>query len=228
MVSSHWVTKDAAILAGTRAPILSCKTCHIYFRCRWKLKTRSVQFFVPSARIYGLSDTIPFHIQLNGPISSLRQFFPPDALQRITSTDSTLSIFSESIRSKDTIIPQIHASKEPQPCVRVMLTRQVLVVRNGDKVWRNSIIGEGTVYPLPPPLIRDACLGTREESLDWKGQIRCNEDAAVGTFVTSMVQVQVCHFICAKFKRLKNRNLNSISCHWLSRRQSLAHRRSYN
>jgi len=62
--------------------------------------------------------------------------------------------------------------------------------RDGIKVWRNSNIGRGIVRPLPPPHIRDRCLGTREENLDWTGHIKCNEDVEGGSFVTSSVHVQ--------------------------------------
>lgn len=146
-------------------------------------------------RVFGVSDTIPFHIQLNGPISSLCEFFPPDALHRITSSDSSLSTLSA--LSSVTTAKSSRASnalKALKPCVRVLLVRQVVVNRDGNRIWRNSNIGQGVVRPLPPPLIRDRCLGTREESLDWTGHIKCDEDIEAGSFVTSSVHVQVRRF----------------------------------
>ncbi|KAF8635979.1 hypothetical protein AX15_000143 [Amanita polypyramis BW_CC] len=152
-------------------------------------------FFVPSSRIYGLSDTIPFHIQLNGPISSLQQFFPPDALHRITSADSAIS--NPPIPLKDKTNSKKKASKEHRSYVRVILIRQVAITCDGGKAWQNSNIGEGVIYPLPPPPIRDVCLGAREESLDWNGHIRCNKDVTSGSFATSLVQAQ--HFLSLVF-----------------------------
>ncbi|KAM6494077.1 hypothetical protein JOM56_010438 [Amanita muscaria] len=147
--------------------------------------TLHCHLFVPSVRIFGLSDNIPFHIQLNGPISSLHGFFPPDALQRVASSDTSLSV--PSIRPKS-------AKKRfevQQHSVRVQILRQVVVMDDGRKVWRNSNIGEGVVHPLPPPLYRDRCLGTREESLDWEGFVKCNDDVKVGSLSTGLFHVHV-------------------------------------
>lgn len=35
-----------------------------------------LQLFLPIVQIFGLEDTIPFHVQLTGPVSSLREFLP--------------------------------------------------------------------------------------------------------------------------------------------------------
>ena len=136
-------------------------------------------------RIFGLKDTIPFHIQLSGPISSLQEFFPPDVLLRITSSDSSLSA---PLLCPESAVKKLSQARQ---CVRVQLLRQVVINNNGRKVWGNSTVGQAAVYPLPPPLVRDKCLGMREESLDWEGQIKCNEDVAVGSFGVGFVQVQV-------------------------------------
>ncbi|KAJ7191628.1 hypothetical protein GGX14DRAFT_600065 [Mycena pura] len=34
-----------------------------------------LHLFIPSVEVFGLEDTIPFHVQLSGPVASLRQFF---------------------------------------------------------------------------------------------------------------------------------------------------------
>lgn len=160
------------------------------------LKTRSNEvaretlhchFFVPSIRIFGLSDTIPFHVQLNGPISSLRDFFPPDVLQRVTSADSSLS--APSVRPKSSG----RRSEGKQHSVRAQLLQQIVVMVDSCKVVKNSTVGEGVVHPLPPSLYRDRCLGTMEETLDWEGFVKCNDDVKVGSFSTGLIQVQ--HFL---------------------------------
>ncbi|KAJ7156145.1 hypothetical protein C8R46DRAFT_857648, partial [Mycena filopes] len=44
-----------------------------------------LHLFLPTVEIFGLEDTIPFHIQLTGPVASLREFLPaPDAQQATT------------------------------------------------------------------------------------------------------------------------------------------------
>ncbi|KAF9464125.1 hypothetical protein BDZ94DRAFT_1257065 [Collybia nuda] len=41
-------------------------------RPKSKLEPIHCHIFIPGARVYGLSDTIPFHVQINGPLASLR------------------------------------------------------------------------------------------------------------------------------------------------------------
>ncbi|KAK2459696.1 hypothetical protein APHAL10511_008341 [Amanita phalloides] len=158
-------------------------------------------FFIPSARIYGVTDSIPFHIQLNGPTSSLHEFFPQKALHHMATSDSSFSALSIHTAADTTRLKS--KTKSPRgkarlPCVRVVIIRQVVVHRNGSKVWRNSIIGEGVVQPLPPPHFRDRCLGAREESLDWTGHVKCADDVtSADSFATSLVHVQ--HFLSLAF-----------------------------
>ncbi|KAJ7488363.1 hypothetical protein FB451DRAFT_1227118 [Mycena latifolia] len=38
-----------------------------------------LHLFIPAAEIFALGDTIPFHVQLTGPVESLRAFLPTDA-----------------------------------------------------------------------------------------------------------------------------------------------------
>ncbi|KAJ6620974.1 hypothetical protein B0H10DRAFT_2215513 [Mycena sp. CBHHK59/15] len=38
-----------------------------------------IHLLIPAAEIYGLEDTIPFHVQLAGPVASLREFLPDPA-----------------------------------------------------------------------------------------------------------------------------------------------------
>ncbi|KAK0464230.1 uncharacterized protein EV420DRAFT_1637794 [Desarmillaria tabescens] len=44
--------------------------------------------FIPSVQIFSFSDIIPFHVQLSGPLSSLRQFFPevPSSVRELGGT----------------------------------------------------------------------------------------------------------------------------------------------
>jgi len=127
-------------------------------------------FFVPSVKIFGLSDTIPFHIQLVAPLSSLREFLPP--------IDT-----AESAKSK----------RPTKPVIRVHLLRQVCVMVRNQTAWRNAVIGEGKLWPLPPsqmtsPPVSDT--SSQEESLDWEGEVRCGETVTTGGFNAGNVSVK--------------------------------------
>lgn len=136
------------------------------------------QLFVPGARIYGLKDTIPFHIQLSGNVCALREMFSVK-LDRVLSADSYNTVASKK-------------SPEDKPLLKVSLLRQVSVTMKGLKSFKNSIIGEGSIRPIPPDLT--ACtLGTcREGHVDWEGELRCSEDIPTGGFDASSVHVKVC------------------------------------
>ncbi|KAF8895614.1 hypothetical protein BD779DRAFT_1668859 [Infundibulicybe gibba] len=131
---------------------------------------------VPSARIYGLSDIIPFHLQLSGSTLALRELLQPlvPALNRVTSADSRLSRTSS--RASNPSIPKLP--------VRVYLLRQILVEVRGIKSWRNVEIGEGSLVAVPPDSESD------EETLNWEGELRCNDDVSVGGFTTDTVSVK--------------------------------------
>ncbi|KAF9013315.1 hypothetical protein BDQ17DRAFT_1231603 [Cyathus striatus] len=138
--------------------------------------------FVPSSRIYGLDDIIPFHVQLTGKIASLREFFPTPSLDRIVSTDSRLTDRS--------LTPQKNPPGEQK--IRVYFLRQVSVEIDITKSWKNKVIGEGYLYPLPPSM--PSCYSmpnvTCEDHLDWEGEIKCDPDVEVGGFHTNNLHVK--------------------------------------
>ncbi|KIK67269.1 hypothetical protein GYMLUDRAFT_156029 [Collybiopsis luxurians FD-317 M1] len=90
-------------------------------------KPISCRFVIPSIGAFGLSDTIPFHIQLSSSLTSLSLLLPD---------------FPENKRSRH---------------VRVLITRQIMVEANTRKCWRTRTLGEGTVRALPPPFIDAPC-----------------------------------------------------------------------
>ena len=61
--------------------------------------------------------------------------------------------------------------------------------------WSNSILGEGTIWPIPPDL--SGCGATcrssqcREGNIDWDGEVRCRSEVTVGGFNTGNIQVKV-------------------------------------
>ncbi|KAJ7601203.1 hypothetical protein C8J56DRAFT_912429 [Mycena floridula] len=134
-------------------------------------------FLLPSVLTYALSDTIPFHVQLTGQVSSLREFLPP--------TEEVLSCASSS-RTKNR-----HVSSKGT--VSVSLLRQITVEVRGEKAWRNVVMGEGNLWPLPPPMRGSQSvlsLHSSDEALDWQGEICCKENKIVGGFNAGAVSVK--------------------------------------
>ncbi|KAF6755773.1 hypothetical protein DFP72DRAFT_989896 [Ephemerocybe angulata] len=128
--------------------------------------------FIPAGRVYGIKDTIPFHLQLSGRVSSLRELFAASSsLDRVISTDSSVTASSKT-------------APEAKAVIRVSLMRQVSVDLHGHKGWRNITLCEGTLSSVPP--LMSTCYSpaspTREEHLDWEGELRCED--GVKDFVT--------------------------------------------
>ncbi|KAJ7352247.1 hypothetical protein DFH08DRAFT_775109 [Mycena albidolilacea] len=127
------------------------------------------QAFIPSARVFGLSDTIPLHLQISGCLSSLRELIPP---------------------------PSSRSNDEHSP-IRVYLTRMVTFEYRGKSTWRIHRIGEGYFSPLPPTVNFDChCRNPSEscascvETLDWNGNIKCDSSIAVGGFQAAGIIVK--------------------------------------
>ncbi|KAJ7657021.1 hypothetical protein B0H17DRAFT_1098046 [Mycena rosella] len=140
--------------------------------CSSNLAPIQCQAFIPSVKIFGLSDTIPLHLQMSGPLSSLRTFILPSS----PSPDD------------------IDDGKGP---VRVYLTRMVSFEYRGKATWRVMRLGEGRFRPLPPmvnfdcdcrPVCvpDDACV----QSLDWDGEVKCDPGVAVGGFKSAGLTVK--------------------------------------
>ncbi|KAF5393217.1 hypothetical protein D9757_000706 [Collybiopsis confluens] len=120
----------------------------------------SCRFFIPSVGAFGLSDAIPFHIQLSSNLTSLRLMIPED-------------------------LPDKKRSRQ----VRVLITRQIMVQVNTRKCWRTRILGEGIVRALPPPFaLRPWNSGEdEEECIDWEGEVRCDHVEHGGFNVGSVI-----------------------------------------
>ncbi|KAG2009995.1 hypothetical protein CC2G_012856 [Coprinopsis cinerea AmutBmut pab1-1] len=163
-----------------------------WFQASSSIKTREsssldplpVHLFIPAGRVYGLQDTIPFHLQISGPVSSLKELFmsPSGALDRVLSSDSRTTASSTQSNSKETKSP-----------IRVYLMRQVTVEVRGEKAFRNTVIGEGSLTAVPP--LMSSCWSATssdcaEEHLDWEGTLKCDPSITVGGFIASNVQVK--------------------------------------
>lgn len=69
----------------------------------------------------------------------------------------------------------------------MFLLRQVSVTVYGQKAWRDSVIGEGTLKRLPPL----ACQPRGYEVLDWDGEVRCADYVKAGGFNVGDLMIRV-------------------------------------
>lgn len=137
-----------------------------------KLTPVQCLLFVPSVQTYPLSETIPFHLQLRAPSSSLALFVEKAA------PDHSLPV-----------LPSGEIS------VRVYLLRQVVAKAHEEQKFSNRILGEGKLtYSAPLPenhhSYRNVPLGEGMDCLDWDGELRCTEDVTVGSFATNPLSVR--------------------------------------
>lgn len=158
------------------------------------------------------------HLQLRGPLSSLRSFMyhaplPPVSklgISRRTSRASTATTSSSGRSSSESstasswkygpsaifsVLPRggkAHADSSGA-VVRVYILRQITAQVNGQKAWRSVVLGEGSLRPLQQTsLDRESLSEHSLQSLDWEGEVRCNEDVVTGSFVSGDLMVKVC------------------------------------
>lgn len=127
--------------------------------------------------MYGLRDTIPFHVQLSGRLSSVKSF-----LMVPRSDNPALELDTSDGRS-------LQLSSHSGPIVRVYLLRHVSIETRGCKTSRNTIIAEGRLREIPPA--HSHCESEDAMHLDWEGEVRCGHDICVGGFAASNVVVKV-------------------------------------
>ena len=158
-------------------------SCRFIFQCLQHLRILIYrQLFVPAGRIYCLTDNIHFHIQLTGLRCSLYTLFSGTDLDRVTPVNSAT---------------KNEPKNKKKPLICVTLLRQVSVMIQGESARNNSILGEGTIWPIPPDI--SSCGDTTcppsqcrsEGHIDWDGEVRCRSDITVGGFNAANVQVKV-------------------------------------
>jgi hypothetical protein len=133
-------------------------------------------------QIFGLADTIPFHLRLCAPLPSLRAFFP-------------------------------RAAAAASPVMRVYLLRRIAIEVRGQRAWRDCILGEGGMRPVPPSATPDPPGHDSLEMLDWQGQVRCTEGVDAGSFHAGRVIVKVWVF-CSNPFHISSLHPVRISSHW--------------
>ncbi|KAJ7476752.1 hypothetical protein FB451DRAFT_1461135 [Mycena latifolia] len=81
-----------------------------------------LHLFLPMVDVFGLADTIPFHVQITGSTGSLREFLPEPR----------------------------HTSSSRNSTVVGTLVRQIVVEVNGRHAMRNMVIGHAKLASRPP------------------------------------------------------------------------------
>ncbi|KAK7006008.1 DUF3844 domain-containing protein [Favolaschia claudopus] len=105
--------------------------------------------FVPSVGVFGISETVPFHLQLSGPAHQLRHLF-----QHQAATAAATNSLGNS------------------PIIRVSLLRQIVVDAIGQRM--NTVLEEPPLRPLPPGIfgLRSS---SSDDTLNWEGEIRLHD-----------------------------------------------------
>ncbi|KAF8190196.1 hypothetical protein K438DRAFT_1592301 [Mycena galopus ATCC 62051] len=149
-------------------------TAQLLPRAASTVQSMDLHLFLPAVEIFGLADTVPFHVQLTGAVSSLREFLP-------ASDDGS--------GGKATIVGS--------------LVRQVIVDLDHRTATRSVVIGHAEMSPRPPDAGVDPHTHGDESqaSLNWDGQVQCKGDSLVGTFDAGCVRVQ--DFILIELKPLR-------------------------
>ncbi|THU98215.1 hypothetical protein K435DRAFT_856854 [Dendrothele bispora CBS 962.96] len=139
-----------------------------------QLSPLETHFILPSVRSFGLSDRIPFHIQVIGPLSSLRTFL------------SHLS-------TRQLVGAELNRPKDPHVMIMsVLILREVYVEVNRQVVYKHCVVGRGELRAIPPRCDSSSCNDSddREEALDWEGEVKCNDCVKVGHFDAGKVAVK--------------------------------------
>jgi hypothetical protein len=69
--------------------------------------------------------------------------------------------------------------------------RQIIAYAHGNKAERYIVIGEGKLRPLPPLELDTSSVKDGLESLDWEGEVQCDESVTVGAFSVGDLSVKV-------------------------------------
>lgn len=128
------------------------------------VKPIECQLFIPAVRIYSITDTVPFYLQLCAPTASLEAFLhprpPPPSMFRLS---KAAAAFDDSA----------------QPTVSVSFMRQIEAVVGSHHAFRSFVIGEGTLRPVPPDVASSTTLvppADGYQTLNWEGEIKCQKN----------------------------------------------------
>ncbi|KAI0341376.1 hypothetical protein BDW22DRAFT_1430046 [Trametopsis cervina] len=193
----HQVITSVPCKDGTRPPL----DCHL---------------LIPCAQIYALADTIPFHVQLRGSTESLRLFMGTSgsstapnrspAHRTVPSTSNLAPISPFSLLDAEPNSPPADPQRK-SPIVRVYLLRCINVKLRGVLSRKSIVIGEGQLHEslredpprwtpstpsstAPASPMSSVLDAEHDYSLDWEGEVRCNKDVIVPSFLSGNLHVR--------------------------------------
>ncbi|KAF5338731.1 hypothetical protein D9611_013371 [Ephemerocybe angulata] len=173
------------------------------------LEPLTTNLFVPNARVYPITEDIPFHIQVSGRVDSLRaSIFQTDKAPSQTPSP-TLNFAIESKKKKRLSMASTSktsssdcpfSSLPPTSCskpraLRVSVLRQICVDLKGKKQVKNVVIAEGDLEPVPPMMTDCYCYPVDHnlEYLSWEGNLKINPDVRTGGFEGE--NIKVCDYV---------------------------------
>ncbi|KAJ7131213.1 hypothetical protein C8R44DRAFT_774503 [Mycena epipterygia] len=128
--------------------------------------------YVPRRSVFRIEGTIPFYIQMTGPMDSLREVF--------IDKQPKPEIFTNS-------------SPETPTAVRVFILRQVRVdIGTNVENTRRIVLGEGSSVSVPPAIedwVQRSPHLSSSETVNWSGELRCQEEQLVESFETAYISI---------------------------------------
>ncbi|KAJ2924813.1 hypothetical protein H1R20_g12297, partial [Candolleomyces eurysporus] len=168
-------------------------TCAVPVEGRPQLEPVFTNLFVPAARVYPLTEPIPFHVEVSGRRESLRALLSPcNSPEPGSPTSPTSPNRSPSlVKGKAPGVPRLRQCEPTN--LKVFIVRQIRVEIKKKKVLKNVIIAHGELESVPPVLdicrcgLGDACV--TPEYLSWTGILKPSPDVRTGGFEAEFVRV---------------------------------------
>lgn len=130
--------------------------------------------------MFALSDKIPFHVQLSGTSTSLKDFMPPSYESQSKSNGS------ERIEGTG------DGKSWKERTIQVEVVRQILVLANGHRSWTTIVLGEAQLTQILPPEHGSA---DRDDQihLHWEGSVQCRNSVRIASFNVGKLVFKVSH-----------------------------------
>ncbi|KAF9526600.1 hypothetical protein CPB83DRAFT_769882 [Crepidotus variabilis] len=147
-------------------------------------KSIECHIFIPSVQTFAINDSVPFHIQLIGTLTSLRELLPPTSPQLL-------------LPGEQRIQRRASVDHRKTPSIRVFIERQVVVEANNRRKFKSFTVGQGDMWPVPPLPSAITQGSSRndenpdtEYSVDWQGKLKCWDEVRAGGFAVSHLCVK--------------------------------------
>ncbi|KAJ6498780.1 hypothetical protein C8R45DRAFT_979874 [Mycena sanguinolenta] len=140
--------------------------------------------FIPSLGVFGITETIPFHLQLSGSTQRLRNLFSPTS----------------------NLVP-----RTPDSLVRVSLLRQVgmeAIVEKTTTILEktNTVLENCSLRPLPPGIF-GLHSSTSDDTLTWEGEIQLQN---ISTQSFDVGTIKVVYLIAVEFTPPKTSDIKRV------------------